>query len=294
MLAVSAAAPTSGWTFHAHPDVWGLIAVLLAGYYAAIRVIGPSKVAPGQRVVTGRQVASFCAGAAMLWIHSDWPIHDISEHYLYSVHMVQHTGFTLLAPPLLLLGMPTWLWRWLLVEPDRLFRVVRRISRPLPAGILFNVMTVVTHWPFMVDFSLDHHWAHFFVHLFMFAIALNMWLCVTNRLPELPHPSYPVKMIYLFLMSIIPTIPASFLTFGDTVLYRFYARVPRPFHISALEDQQVAGALMKVYAGSILWGVIVLLFFKWYAKEQQPDREMPEVLTWDHVERALKQSDPVP
>ena len=292
MIAWAAAGLPSGWAWHAHPDVWGLIALLIAGYYAAIRIVGPTKVAPGTPLVTARQVACFASGAAILWTHSDWPIHDLSERYLYSVHMVQHTGFTLLAPPLLLLGMPSWMWRWLLVEPRRVHAIVRRTSRPLPAAVLFNVMTVVTHWPFMVDYTLFHHWAHFFVHVVMFAIAVNMWLPVVNRRPELPRPSYPVKMVYLFLMSVIPTIPASFLTFGDTVLYRFYAQVPRPFAISALEDQQLAGALMKVYAGSILWGAIVLLFFRWYTKEQQPT-PMPKVLTWEHVEQELQRTDAV-
>src|SRR5207248_11096808 len=122
---------------------------------------------------------------------------------------------------------------------------------------------------------------------------------------ELPRPSYPIKMLYLFLMSVIPTIPASFLTFGDTVLYKFYAHAPRVFGVSAISDQQIAGALMKVYAGSILWAAIVLLFYKWYATEQQgkpslappppptpppssPEgADLPEVLTWDDVEREL-------
>jgi putative membrane protein len=102
-------------------------------------------------------------------------------------------------------------------------------------------------------------------------------------------------------MSIIPTIPASFLTFGDTVLYKYYAHVPRVFGITALSDQQTAGALMKVYAGSILWGAIILLFFRWYTREQEADKakrqaaanELPEVLTWQHVEQELTRRDPV-
>ncbi|MEO7836916.1 MAG: cytochrome c oxidase assembly protein, partial [Acidimicrobiales bacterium] len=91
--------------------------------------------------------------------------------------------------------------------------------------------------------------------------------------------------------SVIPTIPASFLTFGDGVLYRFYADVPRPFSISALEDQQLAGAMMKVYAGALLWGIIVTMFFRWYSREELG--RSPDVLTWEDVDAELRRTEHV-
>ena len=41
-------------------------------------------------------------------------------------------------------------------------------------------------------------------------------------------------MLYLFAQSIVPTVPASFLTFGSEPLYRAYEAFTRPFGISAL------------------------------------------------------------
>ena len=49
-------------------------------------------------------------------------------------------------------------------------------------------------------------------------------------------------MLFLFLQSIVPTVPASFLTFGAHPLYSFYETVPRLWGISALDDMQVAGS----------------------------------------------------
>ena len=287
----AAGAAASGWAWHAHPDVWALVALVSFGYWMALRYVGPRHVGPGEAVMTRRQVALFGLGVAALWVHSDWPIHDIAENYLYSVHMVQHIGFTLIAPPLLLMGMPAWMWRWLFVQRPGVHRVVRRLGKPLVAGVVFNTMTVLTHWPAVVDYSLYHHVSHFFVHLVMTTAATFMWMPVVNQLPELPTMAPGLKLVYLFLQSVIPTIPASFLTLGDGVLYKFYAHVPRPFSVSALEDQQIAGALMKVYAGLILWSVIVVIFFRWYAKEQASPG-LPEVLTWDHVERQLERAEP--
>ena len=61
-------------------------------------------------------------------------------------------------------------------------------------------------------------------------------------------------MMYLFAQSLAPTIPASFLTFGHTLLYPVYGTFPRIWGISALNDQLIAGLLMKLVGGLILWG----------------------------------------
>ncbi len=279
----------SAWEWHPHPDVWALIALLLGGYWVAIKRVGPSRVGPGQPAATRRQVLCFVLGAAVLWMHADYPIHDIGERYLFSVHMLQHIGFTLIAAPLLLLGLPAWLVRWLL-QPRAVHGVVSRLASPLPAALIYNAVTVLTHWPLVVNASLRYHPVHLVVHAVIFASAVLMWFPVLNRLPELPTLSYPARMLYLFLQSVLPTVPASFLTFGQGLLYRFYAEAARPFPLSAIDDQQLAGALMKVYGGSILWAVIAVMFFRWYATEQRP----PEagILTWEDVEREMRRTEP--
>ncbi|HVE47223.1 MAG TPA: cytochrome c oxidase assembly protein [Acidimicrobiales bacterium] len=283
-------AGVSAWEWHAHPDVWTLVVVLAGAYWLAVRRLGPARAARGEPVVTRRQVTYFGLGLLALWLHSDWPVHDIGEHYLFSVHMFQHIGLTLIAAPLLLMGLPGWLVRFLL-GPRPMRYVFSRIARPLPAAVLFNTVIVLSHWPVVVNGSLEHHGVHFVVHVVLFTSALIMWFPVVNRLPELPTMTYPSRMLYVFLQSVIPTVPASFLTFGDGVLYRFYAEVPRPFSMSAIEDQQVAGALMKVYAGALLWGVIVSMFFRWYAKEEQG--KVDDVLRWEDVDAELRRTEHV-
>lgn len=284
MLLAHGAAQASPWAWEAHPDVWALVAVVVAGYWLALRVVGPTKVAPGEPVATRRQVVLFSCGVLALWLHSEWPIHEIAEKYLFSVHMVQHTGFQLIAAPLILLGLPRWLFRWLLVDCVPVRRVLAVLGRPLVAGLLFNLVIVLSHWPAVVGASLEHHGVHFGVHVVLFASAALMWLPVLNlgRAPELPQLGDAGRMVYLFLQSVLPTVPASFLTFSDGVIYRFYAEAPRVFDLSAIDDQQLAGALMKIYAGSLLWGAIIVIFFRWYAKDQAET-----TLRWEDVEREL-------
>ena len=90
----------SPWRFQAHPEVWVLVVFLVGAWLYAIRVIGPlsPEVRAGEPVLTRRQAGMFTGVIALLWLSSDWPIHDISEEYLYSVHMFQHMVFSYFVP----------------------------------------------------------------------------------------------------------------------------------------------------------------------------------------------------
>lgn len=270
----------SVWTFHAHPDVWLIVVLLVGGYLAALRFLVPPERA--HEPATQVQKLAFFAGAAVLWIGSDWPMHELSEDALFSAHMVQHTLYSLVAPPLLLLGVAAWLMRRI-VAP--VFPVVRFVTRPLIALAIFNTVIVVTHWPPLVNLSVTSEMAHFFLHVVLVTSAMVMWWPVIDPLPELKRLQPPSKMLYLFLQSIVPTVPASFLTFADTPLYSAYVDLPRLWGISAVTDQMMAGLIMKIVGGLLLWGVIAFLFFKWYAEEQ---RASDGSVAWDDFERELE------
>ena len=96
-----------------------------------------------------------------------------------------------------------------------------------------------------------------------------MWWPVLSPLPELPALSRPGQLIYLFFQSLAPTIPASFLTFGSTPLYRFYEGVPHLWGLSTVDDQRLAGLIMKIAAGLLLWGIIAVVFFRWASEEER-------------------------
>src|SRR6185436_19444471 len=96
-----------------------------------------------------------------------------------------------------------------------------------------------------------------------------------SPLPEIPRLAVPVRAVYLFLQSIVPTVPASFLTFGSAPLYKFYVGLPHLWGLTTLEDQQTAGLIMKLGAGMLLWMLIAVIFFRWAADEDrrhQPQR----------------------
>lgn len=241
---------------------------------------------PVDRPATRRQVTLFTLGVLTIWVAAGSPVHDIAEDYLYSVHMVQHMLLSFVAPPLLVLGTPAWLLRALL-RPAWLLTAVRAITRPLPALVLFNVVVALSHWTAVVDASLRSEPVHLAAHATLFLSAIVMWMPVTSPLLELPRLAYPGQMLYLFIHSLLPTVPASFLTLGHHPLYRFYETVPRLWGLSAMTDQRIAGLIMKIAGGFLLWGVIAALFFKWYAREQ---KEGVDVLEWQDVDRDLRRT----
>jgi putative membrane protein len=259
--------PFPAWT--PHPEVWLLVALFGLGYALAITRLGPRLAPNGTAVVTRFQAVTFAAGLAALWVASDWPIHDVAEKYLFSVHMAQHVTYSMIAAPLMLIGTPTWLARWLL-SPRWLLNTVRYLSRLIPATIVFNVVVIVTHTPVVVNAALEHALLHFAIHAVIFVSSLLVWMPVLSPLPEVPRLQPLARLLFLFLQSVVPTIPASFLTFGSTPLYSFYNHVPRLFAMSELTDMQVAGVVMKIGVGFALWVVITILFFKWYSAEEVP------------------------
>lgn len=267
--------------WHPHLDVWALMLAVEAGYLLAVKRLGPRHREPGDPAATGRQITTFSAGVATMLLASEWPMHDLSERFLYSAHMTQHLLLTLIAPPLLIRGMPDWMLRMVLrpVMP-----VARVVLRPFVALVLFNAVLVVTHWPALVEASVRSEPVHFSLHVVLVGSGLIMWWPVLSPLAELPRLSYPGQMVYLFLQSIVPTVPASFLTFGSAPLYHVYETFPRLWGLSALDDMRIAGLIMKLGGGVILWAVVAIVWFKWVGSSE---RGTPDSIEWQTVEREI-------
>tara|TARA_B110000914_G_scaffold40699_1_gene34106 strand:+ start:9658 stop:10560 length:903 start_codon:yes stop_codon:yes gene_type:complete len=247
------------WRWQAHPEVWFLVLAILALGWWAVRVIGPRVVPVGRPVATTFQRWAFVAATVLLLASADWPIHDIAEAHLYSVHMVQHMAITFIVPPLYLLATPAWLVRLLVLDGGVGSRVVRRMAHPVVAGVVFNALVAITHWSGVVQLSFESGMFHYSLHLMLFLSALLMWVPVAAPIPEL-RISLPGQMIYLFLMSIIPTIPAAWLTFAEGTVYKHYDDGFEMWGVSVQSDQQTAGLIMKLLGGFYLWGIIIVKF----------------------------------
>ncbi len=286
------------------PSVWLVMGAVITFLWWAVTRVGPRLVEPGQPVVTSRQKQWLTAGVVSMWVFSEYPIHDISEKYLFSVHMTQHTVFTLVSSACFLMGSPDWLWRWVMSHRV-IAQVARFCSKPMVALLLFNALIAYTHLPVIVRLSTSNGLFHFGVHTALFVASLFMWVPVINRTELLPKLKKPTKMIYLFAQSLVPTVPASFLTFASKPMYKHYADAPRLISgFDAVKDQQTAAVIMKLGAGTFIWCIVGYLFYAWWQDNEAgiaddnmrpiPAEGMGQgVLTWDRVQVELQRAAPV-
>lgn len=261
--------------FHLHGDVLAVVVVLAVGYWYAERRIRPV-VAPASPGATPLQWRRWYAGIAVLWLASGWPVHDLAEETLFSFHMVEHLLIGYVVPPLLLTGMPRWMADATIGRPS-VARVLRPIAHPAAAFFLFNGALVLLHWPEAVTWQNTIEVTHFLFHALMFATGILLWISVFSPTPALPRLPRPMQMLFLFVNTIIPTVPASFLTFSSEPLYPVYGDAASAWGLTAIADQTIGGLIMKLGGGFYLLAIIASIWFRWMGEERR----------WDTVERDL-------
>lgn len=255
-----------------HLDVVLLCVGLVLAYIGLIRKYGPV-LSPlrDEPVVTRRQVWCFGLGVLSLWLASGSPLHTLADRYLFSAHMVQHLVQAFAIAPLLLLGIPGWMLE-VITSPTWLRRTLRTLGAPIIAGLTFNVILLGIHWPPVMTAMVNNETFHAVMHTTLVLSALLMWLPVLSTSAAVQPQMKPLaRMGYLFGMTLLPTVPASFMTFGDpdVPLYPVYGQFPRLWELPVGEDMLIAGLIMKSGAGFLLWGIIATMFFRWAAAEER-------------------------
>ncbi len=208
-------------------------------------------------------------GLGATWLALDWPIGALGAGYLASVHTLSYILLSLIAPPLLIYGMPAQRIRALLARPA--WRVALRfVARPPVALGLYTVVLLVTHVPDVVDSAMQSQLGAFAVDLAWFLAGLAMWWPVLAPQPDVLRLSRPLKMLYLFVGTLPTIVPSAFLTFADYPLYAVYELAPRVFPaLTAQHDQQVAGLAMKIVGDLPVWLAFAIIFFRWAREEER-------------------------
>ena len=247
----------SWWRWSVHPSTAIGIAALGALYaWAAHRL---------KRQPTATQKLFFFSGLVVMFASLNGPIHDLSDDYLFSAHMIQHLLLTLAMPPLLLAGTPGWMLRPLLAH-RYVAPLARFFTRAPIAFATFNTVIAAWHLPVLYNLAMAHHDIHIVEHLMFMVAAVLMWWPLLSQLPEFPRLAYPGQMLYSFLMSIPMSIVAVYIAMSDHVLYPAYAAAPRVLPLSPLEDQLLGALIMWIPGGIIFMIIMSVVFYKWNAR----------------------------
>jgi putative membrane protein len=265
------------WEWRAFPGVWLFVGAIAFWYVRALRRLVPARFAGDDAPTSRREVALFFSGVAALWLAADWPLGLLAAGYLLSARTLQYLLFVMVAPPLILLGLPRWLLRRL-IRGRAAFRVARVLSRPLVPLLAYNAVFIAVHLPPVIAATAGSQLAGFALDLTIILSGFVFWWPALARLPELAPMAYPARIGYLLLSVFLPTVPASFYTYARFPIYSLYELAPRVHRIGAVADQQVAGLTMKVLGGFILFGTMSVMFFRWHRIEETADIPQKETV----------------
>jgi cytochrome c oxidase assembly factor CtaG len=227
------------------------------------------------------RLLSFCAGIATLLIAIASPITALDD-LLLQVHMIQHLMLMLVAPVLILAGLPAIpLLRGLppalckillgpLLRSRRVRALFRFLTAPIVAWFAFAAATWIWHAPFFFQLALRSETLHDLEHACFFATALMFWFPVIEPWPAARRSPRWSMIPYLLLADAQNSLLAALFTFSNHLLYPLYAMAPRIGGINPLDDQVVAGAIMWV-PGSMFFVIPAALILM---RQLQPQRNL--------------------
>lgn len=231
--------------------------------------------ASGRRISPAR-AAAFGVALASLVGALNGPLHDLAEDAVFSAHMVQHLILTLVVPPLLLAGTPSFMADALL-QPLLARRAIRgllgALTRPIPALAAWSVALFAWHLPGPYAAALDSHALHFVQHATLVGAAVLAWWPIASPSRRLPALPYAGQILYLFAFGIPMTIVAAMIAGAEQVLYPFSVSASDVGGLTPLEDQRLGGILMWVPAAIVPLAAFTAVFFRWAAEESEDRAE---------------------
>jgi putative membrane protein len=259
------------WSFD--PLLQLALVLSLALYLLAVRSIDrahPATPVPRSRVVL------YVLGILVIEIALQSGIGTYDDT-LFTDHMVQHMLLTFVAAPLIVLGTPiTVLLRAVrpevrrdVVLPVLESRIVKFISHPLVAGMLFIGVMYATHLTPFFDIALGNDLVHQLEHVLYLGTALLFWWPIIGLDPSPHRMPYPLRILFLFLAFPLMTFLALAIFSAPEVLYPHYATLALPWLSSPLADQQAAGALMWVWGDMTMLASIILVLAAWLRDEER-------------------------
>ncbi|SDX74050.1 cytochrome c oxidase assembly factor CtaG [Paenibacillus sp. CF384] len=293
-----------GLQYFSFEELWSpwvffmMTALVILYFYLA----GPwkEKHAPTEPRVTVLQKILFVSGMVLYYLAQGGPL-ELLGHMMFTFHMVNMSLSYLIVPPLLLLGIPAYIWRYVFARP--FWRRFSSLMNPIFTLVLFNMLFSVYHVPAVHDYVMTHFTIHRIYYLVLLATSFMMWFQITCPVPEWNRLTDVRKMAYIFASGMLLTPACALIIFashpmyatyndpevwaqamgycvaGDpSVLLSSYDGGPTFFNLMGVtEDQQLGGIVMKLVQEVMYGAILAYVFFHWYKKEHaDSDDELPD------------------
>jgi putative copper resistance protein D len=226
--------------------------------------------------VPRRRTAAFLGGLLTIAIALMSGI-ERYDTVLFSVHMVQHLLLALVAAPLLAFSAPITLLlrvsspeiRRRRILPFLHSRVVRALSFPVVAGVLFAAVLWASHFSPVFDLALENPLVHDLEHAAYLGTALLFWWPAVAADPSPWRLSHPARAMYVFVQMPQNTFLAVALLGAPTPLYEHYATLARTWGPTPLEDQKQAAGIMWLVGDLMFLAAILVLVAAWMRHEER-------------------------
>lgn len=195
------------------------------------------------------------------------PLHWLGEH-LFSFHMIEHEIVMAVAAPLLVLARPAGVLLWALPKRTRLavgsamrypatVAFWQSLSRPRNATILHGIAIWLWHVPIFFDAAVADVSLHRLQHVSFLATALLFWWAIVRR------ANAGTAFWHLFVTMIHTSVLGALMALAPRVLYGIQTAHSGDWGLTPLEDQQLAGIIMWVPAGTVYAGAALAFAARW-------------------------------
>ena len=245
-----------------------------------------------------KEAAYFITGLVLLYIIKGSPI-DLMGHIMFSIHMTQMAILLLLIPPILMQGIPWWVWK-VVIELPVIRKVFPIVTKPMTALIVFCGLFSMYHIPLIFDYIKLDEALHGTVTFILFITAVFMWWNIVDIVEEGKRLHGLKKIGYVIASAILITPACALIIFAGDAFYATYTNAdswlkamelcvpigtlsglslsgPELFsNMAPLADQQLGGIVMKIIQEIIYAVFLASIFFKWYRSEQEHADEITE------------------
>ncbi|WP_230533879.1 cytochrome c oxidase assembly protein [Microvirga roseola] len=235
-------------------DPWVVVPLsfLGLGYMVGLaRLRGASRTGGG---VSPAQGAAFIGGWITIAFALLSPL-DRLGGALFSAHMAQHVLLMLVSAPLLVLAQPLPVLLWAFPRTAR--RAIgragtspawrpcwRALTRASIAAVIYSATLWIWHAPPLYAFALENEFVHALQHSSFLCASLLFWWSIlnTNKRPE----GLGAAALAVFIMGVQANVLALALIFASSPWFPANAAGAQAWGLTALEDQQLGGAIMSI------------------------------------------------
>lgn len=246
--------------------------------------------ARGYRVPALQQVAWF-GGLALMGVALLSPLDSLGETDLLSAHMAQHLLIADLSAPLLVIGLRSPVYAFLLpralfaelARARRLRAVFTFLKQPWIAAPIWVLTLYGWHLAPAYEAALRSPVLHALQHQTFIAASLLVWVSVLEparrRVPgELWKIAHIVGVRFAGMF-----LGMAFVILQTPIYEGFYGRRALEHGLTPAEDQQIAGALMLGIDFAVMIGALIFFFLRAAedadraeaAQEQHQSRDLP-------------------